>query len=319
MDTRIVGRPVGNVSLLDEDIPDIGVEPLKPTAYQAFKSKIVKNSSKMADWLWKLVKNRSKNANDIAEWILKQKDKIISKVLPPKVVDLIELSKKTKYNYEGRYWKINLLSNPEDEDCVIQKVEADRLKYGKENDSKHLKMYYYNDIKSLDDIISSLMKTYKKENNAFKLLFSFGYVTEKPDEKPDGDGYKIKLYKASQQYFYDTPTSIRNGKDMHSLISKISQEEIIRQITRRFPDTKTRLIGVYSMAVKVVRLDYPIGSKVQLPEYIKKSNHIIGLDNTDNNLCFWACIALAEGSRRDRYITKAKELFNKFYKKKLID
>ena len=73
------------------------------------------------------------------------------------------------------------------------------------------------------------------------------------------------------------------------------------------------------MAVKVVRLDYPIGSKVKLPNYITLSKQIISLENTDNNLCFWACIALADGSRRDRYITKATELFHKYYKNKLID
>ena len=73
------------------------------------------------------------------------------------------------------------------------------------------------------------------------------------------------------------------------------------------------------MTVKVVRLDYPIGSKVKLPNYLKLSKHIITLENTDNNLCFWACIALADWSRKDRYITKATELFHKYYKNKLID
>ena len=46
------GQTGGN-SLLDTDVPDIGVEPLKPTAFQAIRSKIVKNAGKMADWLWK--------------------------------------------------------------------------------------------------------------------------------------------------------------------------------------------------------------------------------------------------------------------------
>ena len=49
------GAVMSNVSLIDEDIPDIGVEPLKPTTYQTFKSAVVKNVGKMSDWLWKLV------------------------------------------------------------------------------------------------------------------------------------------------------------------------------------------------------------------------------------------------------------------------
>ena len=51
---------------IDSDIPDIGVEPLQPTAYQSFKNEIVKNSGKMANWLWKLIQNRS-TVNDIAD------------------------------------------------------------------------------------------------------------------------------------------------------------------------------------------------------------------------------------------------------------
>src|SRR5207248_1697881 len=83
--------------------------------------------------------------------------------------------------------------------------------------------------------------------------------------------------------------------------------------------SSTKLIGVYNMAVKVIRLDYPIGSKIKLPDYIKNSKFIVGLEEVNNNLCFWACIALAERSRRDRYIGKAKELFKKFYTKKTVD
>jgi len=39
-------------------------------------------------------------------------------------------------------------------------------------------------------------------------------------------------------------------------------------------DSKTRLIGIYAMGIKMTLLDYPIGSKVNLPEYIVKSKTI---------------------------------------------
>ena len=81
--------------------------------------------------------------------------------------------------------------------------------------------------------------------------------------------------------------------------------------------SETKMIGVYSMAVKVIRLDYPIGAKIQLPE--SYSNRIEGLENVENNLCFWVCLALAEGCTKNRYITKTKELFNNFYKKQKFD
>src|SRR5206468_831592 len=112
---------------------------------------------------------------------------------------------------------------------------------------------------------------------------------------------------------------IRNKNDINSVISEINAENIIHKLTEKFPDSKTMLIGVYSMAVKVIRLDYPIGSKIQLPDYIRNSKFIVGLENADNNLCFWACMALADGARIDRYISKAKQLFNKFYTDKTVN
>src|SRR6266516_888535 len=246
-------------------------------------------------------------------WILNQKDKIITRIIPGNVTEIMENTiYKKVFSDEKLYWKIN---EPRDEDSARQKVEANRLKYGKEFNSKYLKMHYYNNIKSLEDIVKSFMTTYKKENKAFKLLFSFGYVTEKHEETE----YKLKLYQPSQQYFYDKPVCIRNKKDINILTTKINAEHVVHKLTETFPDSATRLIGVYSMAVKVIRLDYPIGSKIKLQDYIRNSKFIVGLENAGNNLCFWACIALAEGVRTYRYIRKAKELFHTFYPNKTVN
>src|SRR5580698_9850168 len=70
-------------SLLDEDIPDINVIPLKPTKYQEIKNKIVT-----------FVK---RNTNKLADWILNLKPENIKKILPEKIAKLIELSKSVVY------------------------------------------------------------------------------------------------------------------------------------------------------------------------------------------------------------------------------
>ena len=66
------------------------------------------------------------------------------------------------------------------------------------------------------------------------------------------------------------------------------------------------------MAVKVIRLDYPIGAKVQLPDYIRNSNRIVGLENFENNLYFWACFALAEGCTKTDILLKPKNCLANF-------
>ena len=280
----------GDSSIIDSDIPDINVKPLTPT-YKTFKNKIIKNCTKIADWLWQLLKNKKKNANDIAEWI--------ENMFVPDPKD--------------EYLKINIPHS--DEETIIKLIEADRQKYGKEYHSKYLKMYIYNNIKSLDDIHEALHSTYKKEDKSFKLLFSFGYVTEKFNE--DEETWQARLYYASHNYFYDDSVAIENKNSMNEVIGKVTTEHIVRKLSAKFPDTKTRLIGIYSMAVKVTRLDYPIGAPVELPDYIRKSPHIICLADAEYNSCFWDCLALAYGCRRDRYKAKSKSLSKGFYNQDL--
>src|SRR5271155_3625576 len=218
------------VNIMDDPMPDIKVETLKPSiTFQNFKNKIIKNSSSIADWLWQFIENRKKNASEIADWILTQTDKVIKKVLPTKIQELIELSKRTPYNSNKIYWQINIPSNPRYENLILEKVEEARSAYEKEYFNKHFKMYYYNHIISLDDVHKNLMKTYKDENNAFKLLLSFGYVTEKKKNN-DMDDYEIKLYEPTHQYFYDRPQTIKNKNDMNNLVSNINGDTIITKL-----------------------------------------------------------------------------------------
>jgi hypothetical protein len=289
---------MAHVSLLDSDIPNIGVEPLKPTQYKGLKERV-----------YSFVK---KNANKVADWILNYALPNIKRILPPKIAELIKLSKSVVYwKSIPVYWQINLPYS--DEHLLTEKVKSARLKHGEESHSKYLKTYYYNNIRSLDDIGQCLIKTYEKEHKAFKVMISFGYVTEREAEE---EGWIPKLFYPAQQYYHNEPKIIKNKSEMNKLISEIRKENIISKLTQRFPDTKTRLIGIYNMGVKVTRLDFPIGSKTKLPEHIEKSRHIIALENVENNLCFWVCLALATGCRKDRCLKKARELFTEFYETK---
>ena len=68
------------------------------------------------------------------------------------------------------------------------------------------------------------------------------------------------------------------------------------------------------MGVKTTKMDLPIGcSFIELPSYIVNSHYMNSLNSIENNLCFFAVIALAEGCRRDRYMKRTKEIFQEFY------
>ena len=260
--------------IMDDDIPDIGVEPIKPSPAKG----IVK---KVASFV-------RKKANDVADWILSLTLKAVKKVLPLKILDLIEWSKVIPYEHSITYWKLNIPYSSEVE--IARKITNCREQYGNENTNKYIKMYYYNNIHSLNDVKQAFLKTYEKESNAFKLMFSFGYVLEKANE--NSGIWEPKLHVAGQNnYYHKQPFVVKSKGDIENLLSDITEDSIVRKLTNDFPDTKTRLVGIFSLGIKITRLDYPVGTTVKLPNYIKNSSHIVGLEDVTKNMCFWACIA----------------------------
>jgi len=100
---------------------------------------------------------------------------------------------------------------------------------------------------------------------------------------------------------------------MNNMLRKITDHAIKSELDQLLPNTQSQLMGVYSIMVEVFNLSYLIGTCIELLEHIIKSRHIISLDKVENNMCFWACCALMHGCRRDKYITKTRELFTKYY------
>jgi hypothetical protein len=209
----------------------------------------------------------------------------------------------TRPTFDGKYWEIN---EPDSTENTAERlIIEERNKYGVQKESRYLKMDFYNCIDSLDKIHKALDNVYRKENNAIKINIAFGYATEK--EK------NIKLIKPGYNYFFDAPRVIKNASDLNILKKSITEDSIMETLNNQFPDSQTILLGVYAMAVKITRLDFPIGARIVLPPYIKDSRFINALEEVDNNMCFWACIALSKGFRKDRYVKKANTLFTEFY------
>jgi hypothetical protein len=207
-----------------------------------------------------------------------------------------------KVNSE-KFWILNPSNNITQ---IKKEISVLRKKHGIEKYNKYIKMYYYNNITSFEDIKKYLTDIYMQEHNAFKLQIAFGYVCENLSNE-------VRLFEPSQQFYFDDYRLIKNKQDLNNTFHYLTSDEINNKISLEFPDSSTRLVGVYAMGVKIIRLDYPVGSNIQLPEYIKSSMFIISLDKVENNLCAWACFAIINGARRDRYMKQAKELFASFY------
>ena len=231
------------------------------------------------------------------------------------------------------YWIINY---PQDNDQVVSLIGDYRSKFSRvgriENKNKYVNDVFYNYIKSYDDIIYILKQTYKNSKTAFKLNISFGIVTEelKKESHFDGDDFELGV-----DYYIFPPgelerfTSIDedgkvkpglihiyNKRTFNEMLAECTEEKIINWLNLLLSSSGSKLIGVFSMAVKVIELDQPIGcTKTNLPDWLINSHYITSLNNIGNNLCFFACIALAENVRRDRFKKRCSQLFYNFYGK----
>src|SRR5271165_1164958 len=106
---------------------------------------------------------------------------LVKSKLPTKIQKIIDLSMRTKYSKKplkqrDDYWIIECSFY--DDEIVKQNVLKARLQQGAEKFNKHIKMYYCKNVKSENSIYKYLDKIYQQEDKAFKVLISFGYVTE---------------------------------------------------------------------------------------------------------------------------------------------
>ena len=153
--------------------------------------------------------------------------------------------KLTKIVNREKFW----ILNPSDNVYKIRKeISVLRKTHGIEKYNKHIKMYYYNYIKSFYDIKKYLIDIYMKEHNAFKLQISFGYVCENIINE-------VRIFEPSQQFYFDNYQLIKNRQDLNNTFHYLTGDEIINKISLEFSESSTRLVGVYAMAVKIVRLD----------------------------------------------------------------
>ena len=220
----------------------------------------------------------------------------------------------------GEYWSINLPEDPDKEDDINEMVNNHREKYGASNVDKNFKIIYNNNITNYKDIIHTLYDLHKEMTTMYRLLFSFGLVIETriteedPATKKNIESFSYDLAKPGTRYFLEENVIIKNKQDFNTkILSILTPDKIIEEESKKLGVSSIKLIGIYSIMMKVTILDFPIGSSLKLPDYIRSSRSIIALEGIEYNLCYWGCLAFAEGARIDRYMKKAVKLFKDYY------
>ena len=259
-----------------------------------------------------------------------------SKPIPPKPYSQKIMDILAKYNVKitpkdmSEFWVINIPHDVQDCRDTINNFRSQFVhKTIKVN--VNVRTYYYNYISSFVDIISFIKELYfdelkLKRNNigkAYRTNFSLGVVTESFDPTADRYLYSIK-YPDKFYYFTESiaanhrqvsyPTVLDKKTLYENVLHKITEEDVARWLTKNLDKSNVRVIGVISLVVKKILLSSFIGcGNVQLPKHIINMKSITSLQNIENNLCFFACIALSEGCRKDRYMMRTLELYKEYY------
>ena len=190
---------------------------------------------------------------------------------------------------------------------------------------------YYNIIRNYDDI-KAIVHTFDGIGTSdprnlgnkyrYKLWVSFDVYMERiQDITLDGSSnepvYQIIRVFNDHQYIISARI-ITSTDDVRELIEKLDPQILAANFLSNRPNTKFKIIGSSTMYVKILQMDgRRIGCiNLSLTETLINSKSLITFNNTNNNFCFWNCIAYHYTKRRDRYTTKAIELYSEFMKYK---
>ena len=206
-------------------------------------------------------KHQEKHKNDVKDLYLRilppQFPKLLDEIIPPQIKDL-----RLRYGTQS-------MGNSSNE---IHPIDG---KYTKMN--KEIYTSWFNDIISYEDINYTITTVCKDQRTAFKINLSFGYVFERIKRDMDDESfvdYSLR-FAHDDKTILEQPMLIANDNDFKKLMHKINLHDIeLFNQSIHIRDTKTKVIGIYQIFIKVYDMKYPIGSNLYLPDIILISKFI---------------------------------------------
>jgi len=167
---------------------------------------------------------------------------------------------------------------------------------------------------TLDELIVNLEdRIMSDQHNRLKINYSFRFILQTLETE------ELRYYHPSygNSRMMDAATLISNRDELYHFLTNILEEDFPDPLTR--PDTKWRLSTITNIVFYVNKLkDAPIGSSVNLPNYLKNNR---GLANFFvMTICvFFRCLSVFLGSFREDCERFTQQLFLSFCHKFGVD
>jgi hypothetical protein len=186
---------------------------------------------------------------------------------------------------------------------------------------RYIHEYYFNNLKNYNQIYDNLRWLKGQLTRAYRMDIIFGSIWEDNRDQNNITYFDRFLTQSENDFFrFRRPNGqemgniiIRNNENLQTTINQLDPNAIRNNVTFRRENTQFRIICIYTMLVRITLLDAPIGSKTILPDYLKNIRAINGLENIEDNLCFFACYVIHSGAATNRCINKAKQIYEQFY------
>lgn len=255
-------------------------------------------------------------------------DKLQRKQYRKVLEELSEVTERRKQIYDSTN-SVILVNQPYDLEGFSDFLESIRdTRPVNRYPGRQIDYHYYNHISSFQDIYDAVREVKAQYRRGFRMEIVFGSIWEETeyilednssvDKLSYFDRFLIHAANGKFQFIRANGSKsqsiiIRGNNDINNAINQMTPEAIVDNAYVNRENTKVRLIGIYATLITITSLDVRMGSKTKLPDYLKNIRALIGLENIDGNLCFFASIAIYSGCRVDRTITKAKKIFKEFY------
>ena len=128
------------------------------------------------------------------------------------------------------------------------------------------------DSLDVDEIAAKLSDIFLKQTKSFKIQVSFSFVL-----RNNVDGSYRFYYGSYNNTLLDKPAVVSNREGLERFIQQLRDMDIFESILQQRPNSKWVYNVVTNVIFTLTFLDFPIGSRVALPDYLMNHRSIIAL------------------------------------------
>ena len=207
-------------------------------------------------------------------------------------------------------------------------LKAERIQNGhlKRKYTMHQKKYPYRPLSkkmnfvrrryiNIEDLHDNIRFNHNNQLLRYRLDIQFGYVLRNV-----ATGEIKTFYRSTNSSYYNNYHIPLINDSVEEIIYNLDEHKLVEGIKRT--SSSWSVDSIYEYVILTTPLEgMPIGSKINLPDFILKKRCIISFNSSEKNLCFWNCLAYhnCPGINKDRIYTPSVNLYKLYYKVNRID